>query len=133
MLGSLYAYKKMVIKQLDTENFEEQRDPLERIEDPYELYTQEQEDEQKDLSAAEIKQIVKEEKKKIKTFDLSSMKQGSKGSVSIFRLIPYVFLVLGFIALRNNDILDIPSYLGALLVGIIIGYISAKKIFALKM
>lgn len=132
MLGSLYAYKKMVTKQLDSGNFEEQRDPLDRMEDPYELYTPEESSGQKEFSAAEIKQIVQEEKKKIKTFNFSSMKKGSKGSVSLFRLIPYIFLILGFIALRNNEMLDIAYYLGALFIGIVIGYISAKNLFALK-
>jgi hypothetical protein len=48
----------------------------------------------------------------------------------MFRLGGYIFLVLGFIALKNNDILDIGVYLPSLLIGIIIGYISAKEIYS---
>lgn len=62
MLGSMYAYKKMVHTQLESEVINEERDLLDTIEDPYELYEEDipEQDLEKDL-----KTIVKEEKKKI--------------------------------------------------------------------
>lgn len=127
MLGSMYAYKKMVNTQLESEVINEERDLLDTIEDPHELYEEfsEESDEQKDL-----KTIVKEEKKKIKTLNVKSMKHGAKGSLSLFRLIPYIFLILGFIALNNNKLLDIKVYLPSLLVGIVAGYIISRDIFS---
>jgi len=128
IIGSSYAYKKMVINDGASEMFEGERDLLDTIEDPHELY------EQNDINDApfeelDLKTIVKEEKKKIKTFSLGSMKKGVKGSTSVFRLLPYLFLVLGFIALANNEILNIAVYLPSLLVGIVVGYISSKELF----
>ncbi len=130
----MYAYKKMVSKQIQShkEGTQDERDLLEKIEDPYELYVENKELNETPIEELDFKEIVKEEKKKIKTLSLDSMKQGSRGSVSAFRIIPYIFLVLGFIALKNNEMLDISVYLAALFVGIVLGYISAKNIFALS-
>jgi hypothetical protein len=126
IIGSSYAYKKMVINDGASEMFEGERDLLDTIEDPHELY------EQNDINDApfeelDLKTIVKEEKKKIKTFSLGSMKKGVKGSTSLFRLLPYLFLVLGFIALSNNEMLSIAIYLPSLLVGIVVGYLSSSE------
>lgn len=132
ILGSSYAYKKMVENQVETKKSEEnigdgKRELLDTIEDPYELY------EDSDINDAPIeeldfKEIVKEEKAKIKTFSFQSAKYGARGSVSLFRLLPYLFLVLGFIALKNHNYLDIAVYLPSILLGIIVGSIVSKPI-----
>jgi len=139
ILGSSFAYRKMVQTQVEAENFEDKRDLLDDIEDPHELYDDQpindtsvkvnDEVREGDLSHEELdlKAIVKEEKAKIKTLSIKSMKHGAKGSVSIFRLLPYLFLVLGFISLNNNELLDIAIYLPSLLIGIVIGSIASKE------
>ena len=127
ILGSSFAYRKMIQNQVDSKIYEEQRDLLDTIEDPHELYDDEPIN---DAPAEELdlKSIVQEERSKIKTFSLQSAKQGAIGSVSLFRLVPYLFLVLGFIALKNNDILDIAVYLPALVIGIVVGSLSSKSL-----
>jgi hypothetical protein len=139
ILGSSYAYRKMVKKQIDTKAYEDKRDFLDQVEDPYELYDDKENDEVRegalgceplnDTPAEELdlKQIVKEEKAKIKTISATSMKQGVRGASSLLRLVPYLFLVLGFIALENNGLLDIKIYLPSLLVGIVVGSLTAKE------
>lgn len=129
ILGSSFAYRKMVGNQVDAKAVAEKRDLLDEIEDPHELYD---ENPINDAPAEELdlKEIVKEEKAKIKTLSIDSMKHGARGSVSAFRLVPYVFLVLGFIALKNNELLDIAIYLPSLLGGIIVGSISSKEILS---
>nr|WP_321265532.1 hypothetical protein [uncultured Sulfurimonas sp.] len=129
ILGSSYAYKKMIDTQVASDMVEEKRDFLDEIEDPYELY-EENSINHAPIEELDLKEIVKEEKKKIKTFSFNSMKKGIKGSTSLFRLVPYLFLVLGFIALKNNELLNIAIYLPSLLVGIIVGSISSKDIFS---
>ena len=129
ILGSSFAYRKMVQNQVDSKMIEEKRDLLDEIEDPYELY----DDDVINNAPAEeldLKEIVKEQKAKIKTISFDSAKHGARGGVSLFRLAPYLFLVLGFIALKNNNILDISVYLPALLVGIILGSVSSKDLFS---
>ena len=128
ILGSSYAYKNMVIKKVDSDEFENDRDLLDEIEDPHGLY------DEKDINNApaddlDLKAIVKEERAKIKTLSADSVKKGIKGGSSFFRLIPYAFLVLGFISLQNNGLLDIGIYLPSLLLGIIVGSVSAKELF----
>lgn len=129
ILGSSFAYKKMVNTQVEAENIKEERDFLDTLEDPHGLYDEtplnEVLPEELDLRA-----IVQEEKKKIKILNFKDMKNGSKAGFSLFRLLPYLFLVLGFIALKNNALLDIAVYLPSLFVGIVVGYLSSKEIFA---
>jgi hypothetical protein len=128
ILGTSYAYRSMVLKKVDANEFEDKRDLLDAIEDPHELY-----DESKinntPAEDLDLKAIVKEERAKIKTFNASSLKYGARGAASFFRLVPYAFLVLGFIALENNGLLDIAIYLPSLLLGIIVGSVSAKELF----
>ena len=130
IVGASYAYKNMVKNQVEAkkgEGDDGKRELLDTIEDPYELY----EDTQINEAPAEeldLREIVKEEKKKIKTFSFQSAKYGARGSVSLFRLIPYLFLVLGFISLKNHNYLDISFYLPSILLGIIIGSFVSKPL-----
>jgi DNA primase large subunit len=124
----MFAYRKMVNKQVENEEYEEQRDILDTIEDPHELYDETPINEAS-VEELDLKAIVKEEKKKIKIVNFKDIKKGSSAGFSLFRLIPYLFLVLGFIALKNNELLNIAIYLPSLLLGIIIGSISGREIF----
>ncbi len=129
ILGSSYAYRQMINSQVASDVVSGERDILDTIEDPHELY------EENDINHAsaeelDLKAIVKEEKAKIKTLSIKSMKHGVKGSASLFRIVPYIFLVLGFIALKNNELLDIAIYLPSLLVGIVVGSVSGRELFS---
>jgi len=128
ILGSSFAYKKMINNQVDSKMVDEKRDLLDEIEDPHELYDDEPINEAP-VEELDLKEIVKEERAKIKTFSMDSAKHGARGSVSLFRLAPYLFLVLGFIALKNNELLDIAIYLPSLFVGIVVGSVSSKDLF----
>ena len=126
ILGASYAYSSMVKNQVEADSYEDKRDLLETIEDPHELYDDEPIN-NASVEELDLKAIVKEEKAKIKTLSVKSMKHGAKGSVSLFRLVPYLFLVLGFIALKNNELLNIAIYLPSLLVGIVLGSVVSKE------
>ncbi len=128
MLGSFYSYKKMISKQVEAKSYIENRDELDVIDDPHDLYDETPLNEAP-YEELDLKQIVKEEKAKIKTFNLKSMKNGARAGFSMFRIGAYLFLVLGFISLKNNDILEISIYLPSLLLGIIVGYFSSKELF----
>ncbi len=128
MLGSFYAYKKMIVSKVQTKSYEGDRDALDSIDDPYELYDEKPLNETS-VEELDLKEIVKEERAKIKTFSLSAMKEGGGAGFSAYRLVPYVFLVLGFIALKNNNMLDISIYLPSLLIGIFVAYVSSKELF----
>ncbi|QOP42373.1 hypothetical protein FJR03_05555 [Sulfurimonas marina] len=119
----------MVKKDIASGKYEEKRDLLDEIDDKYELYDDEPINDAP-VEELDLKEIVKEEKAKIKTFSLSSMKYGTKGGFSLLRLVPYIFLVLGFIALKNNEILNLAFYLPALAFGIVIASLISKEMIA---
>ncbi len=129
MVGSFYAYKKMVSAKIKTQSYEGDRDPLDAIDDPHELHEEAKLNHKKE-DEIDLKEILKQEKKKIKIFSLKSAKDGSSASFSLFRLGGYLFLILGFISLKNNNVLDISVYLPSLLVGIVVGYIFSKEIYS---
>ena len=129
IVGSSLAYRKMVNNQVASEHYEDKRDLLDEIEDPHELYDEVPINDA-DPDELDLKAIVKEEKAKIKTFSFKSIKHGARGSVSAFRIVPYIFLILGFIALKNNELLDLGFYLPSLAVGIIVGSLVSKEIAA---
>ena len=125
ILGSTFSYNKMVQNQIDIKMADNgQRELLDTIEDPYELYDDEPIN-NAPIEELDLKEIVKEEKAKIKTLSVENAKYGVKGGVSLFRVVPYILLVLGFIALKNNTLLDIAIYLPSLFIGIVIGSISS--------
>jgi len=131
----------MVANQVDSKMVEEKRDLLDEIEDPHELYDDKVNDEVREgalgyepinntpVEELDLREIVKEERSKIKTLSMDSAKHGLRGSVSFFRLVPYIFLILGFIALTNNELLNLAIYLPSLFVGIVVGSISSKELF----
>ncbi len=131
IVGASFVYKCMVDAKVSSESYEQERDLLDEIEDPHELY-EESSINNAPVEELNLKEIVKEEKAKIKTFSLKSMKHGARGSVSAFRIVPYVFLILGFIALKNNEVLELKFYLPALLVGIVLGSFVSSKISSLS-
>ena len=124
ILATNYTHKKIVRQRVQSGLYAEQKDPLEAIEDPHELW--DDEINEAPIDELDIKQIIKEEKSKQKILSASTLKQGAKGSFSLFRLGGYVFLILGFIALKNNNLLSISYYLPSLLIGIILGSIVSK-------
>ena len=127
IIGSSYAYKKIVQAKVALGEYEEKRDLLDEIEDPHGLYDDEEINEAP-AEELDLKKIIKEEKSKVKVLNLKNIKYGTKGSASAFRLVPYVFLILGFIALKNNEVLDLVYYLPSLAVGIVTGSLVAKEI-----
>ena len=125
IVASGYAHKKMVEGRIKNGIYADDRDPLDKIDDPHGLFDEE---EINDAPPEELdlKAIVKEEKKKLNPFSTSSLKQGLRGSFTLYRIAAYIFLILGFIALKNNNLIDIKIYVVALLPGIIAGYLVLK-------
>ncbi len=125
VLATNLTHKRMVKSRLQSGIYDD-TDILQKIEDPHELF---EENDTSDASAEELdlKEIVKEEKKRVKVFNKTTFKQGLKSSLSIWRVAAYLFLVLGFIALKNNGVLQIAVYLGALPLGIVAAYLVTKE------
>lgn len=135
ILGSFHGYKKMITKRIEVG--EGMNDELmHKLEDPYDLYDDEksenldiEENPDKDLAT-----VVKEEKKRLKQ-DKQTIKKTIKstpGILSPLRFIPYAILVLSFIGLNNNHVLDVVAFLVGLAVGITMAIFLGKKWIALS-
>ena len=94
---------------------DDERDTLDKLEDPYDLYDDEviEQEEEKTLQ-----EVVKEERVNLKKNRRSFWQttKDSKASFSFYRLGAYLLLIMGFFYLNNNKVLDIPSYLFAMFI-----------------
>ncbi|MGA9046916.1 hypothetical protein [Sulfuricurvum sp.] len=124
VMGSLYSYRNMIQSRVGDIDPEDNKDVIDMMDDPYDLYEEERADEIED-----IKQMIKEEKARQKSNIIQNTTKNASAWVSVYRLIPYAFLVMGFIALENNQTLEIVPYLVGLAVGIPIGYLIARSLF----
>ncbi len=131
MLGSTYSYKRLVDRRVASEDRPDDTDLIDKIDDPFDLYSEEitavaMEDEDLDLKA-----VVKEEKRRLKE-NKQTFKNTAKSTpalVSLFRVVPYLFLVLGFIGLNNNALLSLVPFLIGLGVGIVVGLFMGRSLF----
>lgn len=125
VLGSFSGYRRMIQNRLDVG--EGMNDALlEKLEDPYELYDKEV---ASDRPEEDLSGVIKEEKKRLK-HNRETLKKTVKSTPGIFspwRFLPYIVLVLSFIGLNNNHILDIPAFLVGLGAGIVSAVLIGKK------
>lgn len=108
-ISSFLSYKKNIqnrISNLDLSqsNQFEQRDKLDEIDDPYDLYSEYDEIPENELTPEKIKEIINDEKSKVKKNSFKNTLFSVGGFLSIYRVLGYATLVFGFFALNNNNI-----------------------------
>ena len=116
MFGSILSYRSMVYARLNVGAIsDDERDTLDKLEDPYNLYDEEKVKNDEDKTLVEV---VKEERENLKKNRRSFLEttKDSKAAFSFYRLGAYMLLIFGFFYLNNNKILDIPSYLFSLFI-----------------
>lgn len=113
MIASIISYRRMVNARVKEKiiTMDDRRDTIDKLEDPYDLYSEDEVDEEKSLA-----QTVKEEKKKLKQNKRSLYQtlRDTKAALSVYRLSSYALLIIGFMYLNRQQLLDIPSYIIAL-------------------
>ncbi len=116
--ASMASYRRMIEKRLEygAVPVEDERDKLDKIDDPYDLYSDEVIAEEKELSREEFVEVVNEEKEKQKANrrSISEVIKDTRAFLSFYRIGAYGLLILGFFYLNRNDYLHIPSYFFAL-------------------
>jgi len=126
MLSSMKSYKSMVDGRLNVGSIpDDERDTLDKLEDPYDLYDEERKsDEEKNLV-----EVVKEERANLKKSRRSVWEttKDAKPSFSFYRLAAYALLIFGFFYLNSNKLLVIMPYLIFLSVPTIIIVIMLMK------
>ncbi len=119
-IGSYLGYKKNIENRVqnstDPALISEDRDKIDEIDDPFDLYSEIKQTQEKELTVEEIKQILKEEKAKVKRNSFKNTLFSASGFASIYRLVGYASLILGFFILKNNGLFDAYSYLAGLFV-----------------
>ncbi len=130
MLGSMYSYSKLVQQRVAGYEGVNEDDLIEKIDDPYDLYDDTPVGEADE--EADLKSVVKEEKKRLKGKGVKNLQKSAPAVVSIYRMIPYALLVFGFVGLQNNQMLSLFPYLTGLGFGIAVSFFSAKGLFTQK-
>ena len=127
--ASFFSYKKMVDKRVEGGEKIKEQDPLDKIDDRYELFEEDEEALNEELSVEAFKALVKEEKKKVGNFKQSGKNFFTSigGMLSPYRLVAYGFLFLTFLYLTRHDWFDaIPFLLGLAVVPIISTFLVLK-------
>lgn len=130
LLGSMYSYASLVRRRVEQyDGAADGRDALDKIDDPHDLYDETTEIE--NVEEVDLKAVIKEEKQRIKTTGAAkNVKQTAPAMISMYRLVPYGILVLGFIGLKNNGVLEVWPYLVGLGLGILAGLYAGRGLFA---
>jgi hypothetical protein len=113
LFASLVSYKKMVEKRVALGDDGVSGDVIDSMDEKYDF------DDDKDKNPEELLKEVKAEMKQDKRGVLEILKD-SKTSLSLYRLLAYGVLILGFLYLNNNHLLHISSYLSSLAIPIIV-------------
>jgi len=130
LLGSTYSYKRLVERRVASDDRPDDTDTIDKIDDPFDLYSETVTAETV-AEDVDLKAVVKEEKKRLKA-QKQTLKNTAKSTpalISIYRVVPYLFLVLGFIGLKNNDLLSLLPFLIGLGAGIIAGLLMGRSLF----
>jgi len=121
LLASMRSYQKLVQKGVENETQFDDRDVIDKVEDPYLLF--DDEDEKKEEKGEEdLVDVVKEERARLKGKGRSFVEilKDSKSSLAPYRLLSYALMIVGFVFLQRNGLLSIFPYLIALTLPIII-------------
>ena len=106
-IASFLSYRKNIKNRLlnteeNTKVSSDERDKIDEIDDPYDLYSEYAEVSESELTPEKIKEIITEEKKRVKQNSLKNTLFSAGGFVSIYRVLGYGFLIFGFVAVNNN-------------------------------
>ena len=120
LAASMFSYSQMVYRRIESGTAvpEDERDTLDKLEDPYDLYSEQE----AEPSIEGLKETIREEKQRLKQHRRSFIQvlRDSRASLSLIRLGAYLLLFVGFFYLSSNRLLHIPSYILALSLPVIV-------------
>lgn len=107
-IASFLSYRKNIkgrLSNLDmSKQLNDDRDKVDEIDDPYDLYTEYEQIPEDELTPEKIKEIISDEKSKVKKNSLKNTIFSATGFLSVYRVLGYATLVFGFFALNNNKL-----------------------------
>jgi len=120
--ASYFAYKKNILSRVENHvNEDDDYDEIDKMDDKFDLYSPDtpKEELKEELTKEQIKEEIEKSKKTLKKNNIRNFIGGLSGMASIYRILGYIVLVIGFFFLNNNGYLHIFSYiLGFLIVPI---------------
>lgn len=136
IIASFLSYRKNIqnrLSNLDLSQINEgiDRDEIDEIDDPYDLYTQYKEIPEDELTTEKIKEIINDEKSKVKRNSFKNTIFSASGFLSIYRILGYGILIFGFFALNNNKVFLPIAFiigLGIVPIGILFSKLLEKKL-----
>ena len=136
IIASFLSYRKNIqnrLSNLDLSQINEgiDRDKIDEIDDPYDLYTQYKEIPEDELTTEKIKEIINDEKSKVKRNSFKNTIFSASGFLSIYRILGYGILIFGFFALNNNKVFFFILFiigLGIVPIGILFSKLLEKKL-----
>lgn len=136
IIASFLSYRKNIqnrLSNLDLSQINEgiDRDKIDEIDDPYDLYTQYKEIPEDELTTEKIKEIINNEKSKVKRNSFKNTIFSASGFLSIYRILGYGILIFGFFALNNNKVFLPIAFiigLGIVPLGILFSKLLEKKL-----
>ena len=136
IIASFLSYRKNIqnrLSNLDLSQINEgiDRDKIDEIDDPYDLYTQYKEIPEDELTTEKIKEIINDEKSKVKRNSFKNTIFSASGFLSIYRILGYGILIFGFFALNNNKIFLPIAFiigLGIVPIGVLFSKLLEKKL-----
>ncbi|WP_121626836.1 hypothetical protein [Poseidonibacter antarcticus] len=134
-IASFLSYRKNIqgrLSKLDLSKKQngEDRDKIDEIDDPYDLYTEYEEIPESELTTQKIKEIITDEKSKVKKNSFKNTIFSATGFLSIYRVLGYVILVFGFFALNNNKLFHPIAFivgLGIVPIGVLFSKLLDKR------
>ena len=136
-VASFLSYKKNIQGRLSNLDLSkpalktEDRDKIDEIDDPYDLYTEYEEIPEEELTTEKIKEIIGDEKSKIKKNSFKNTLFSATGFLSIYRVLGYSTLIFGFFALNNNKLFMPIAFiigLGIVPLGVLLSKLLDKKL-----
>lgn len=118
IFASFFSYKRMIEDRLEnTDSIEilQDRDELDKIDDKYELFTEEEDLKEQELTQEEFVKLYKKEKKRASGFkhSFSNMFKNRKGLLNPFRILSYAFLCIAVLVLIKNNLFSaVPFFVG---------------------
>ncbi|HIP12669.1 MAG TPA: hypothetical protein EYG73_08120 [Arcobacter sp.] len=124
-LGTYLSYKNNVQKNIQNEMIPSDADMIDKMDDPYDLYSS---DVNEEVIEHPTKEQILEANKPIKQKHFTNLKKSILSYASFYRIGGYVTLIIGFFYLVNNHLFDVWAYLfGFTIVPISVLLASFKK------
>lgn len=111
--ATFLSYKNNVLKGVENQIQVDDTDIIDKIDDPYDLYSS---DINEQVIENPTKEQILEANKPIKQNHFSNLKKSFLSFTSFYRIGGYIFLIIGFFYLVNNNLFDVWAYLFGFLI-----------------